>query len=374
MLLRFVASQEFRGRYVVRHSLAAMLLLAAAPVAAGPLGIAGDYNEFVFGNSNRQWVDTHGKVAVGGNLQLNGVAIASQMPTGSGVNLVVGGNLTATNGTINGSTVVGGNVNYTNPTINGNLSAGGSVTFNPNSGGSVNNGGTITYGTSFIKPNWMNPPAVQGSVTQPIDFAAAAATLTALSQAQVGANDPTATFQWSQLFFTGGAGLNVYGITEAMLEGASGGFNINAPSGATVIINVSGQNLSLFNTGLNLTGGITLDRILWNFYEATSLTLAGSWNGSILATQASAYANYGGMNGNLIVAALHGYGGPATASSLETHTNFNGQPTYFTGTMRPVPTPDPDPDPTPVPEPGTVALFGLGALLAGLSRRRRRAA
>jgi choice-of-anchor A domain-containing protein len=361
---------------VIRYSLAALMLLAGTSAVAGPLGIAGDYNEFVIGNSNRQYVDTHGKVAVGGNLQLNGVAIASQMPTGSSTNLVVGGNLTASNGTINGSTIVGGNVNYNNPTINGNLSAGGSVTFNPNSGGSVNNGGTITYGTSFIKPNWMNPPSVQGSVAQPIDFAAAAASLTALSQAQVGTNDLTATFQWSQLFFTGGAGLNVYGITEAMLEGASGGFNINAPSGATVIINVPGQNLSLLNTGMNLTGGITLDRILWNFYEATSLTFAGSWNGSVLATQAAAAANYGGMNGNLIVAALHGYGGPSTASSLETHTNFNGQATYFAGEMRPVgsPDPDPDPDPDPVPEPGTLALFGLGAMLAGLSRRRRKIA
>ncbi|MDO9487225.1 MAG: choice-of-anchor A family protein [Sphingomonadaceae bacterium] len=357
---------------MIRTSFAALMMLAAAPAFAGPLGIAGDYNEFVIGNSNRQYVDTHGKVAVGGNLQLNGVAIASQMPTGSTTNLVVGGNLTASNGTINGSTIVGGNVSYNNPTINGNLSAGGSVTFNPNSGGSVNNGGTITYGTSFIKPNWMNPPSVQGSVTQPIDFGAAAASLTALSQAQVGTNDLTATFQWSQLFFTGGAGLNVYGITEAMLEGANGGFNINAPSGATVIINVPGQNLSLLNTGMNLTGGITLDRILWNFYEATSLTFAGSWNGSVLATQAAASANYGGMNGNLIVAALHGYGGPATASSLETHTNFNGQATYFSGEMRPVGSPDPDPDP--VPEPGTLALFGLGAMLAGISRRRRKIA
>ncbi|MFC3713123.1 choice-of-anchor A family protein [Sphingoaurantiacus capsulatus] len=357
---------------MVRHTLAALMLLAAAPAVAGPLGVAGDYNAFVLGNTNMQYVDTHGKLAVGGNLQLNGVQIGSQLSQGSPTNLVVGGNLNVTSGSINGSTVVYGNVTANNPTFHGNLSAGGSVWINPNQGGSVN--GSVTYGTSFTKPGWMNPPATQGSITQPVDFAAAAASLTALSQAQVGPNDPAGTFQWNQLFLTGGAGLNVFGITEAVLEGSTGGFNINAPSGATVIINVAGSDLTLLNTGLNLSGGITMDKILWNFYEATSLTFNGSWNGSVLATQAAAKAQYGAMNGNLIVAALHGYGGPSTTTSLEVHTVINGQPTFFSGTTRPVGNPDPDPNPNPVPEPGTMALFGLGAMLAAMSRRRRQTA
>jgi len=351
-------------RAVLSASLLA-LAASAAPAAAATLGMAGNYNEFIIGDSNRQYTDIQGKVAVGGNLTLNGLSVADLMPTNQ-TNVVVGGNLTAQNGTIRGNTVVGGNVNYTNPTINGNIAAGGSVTFAPNSGGSVN--GTVTYGTTFTKPGWMNPSASQGTTTVPINFSQEALYLKALSQAQVKASDPTAIYQWSQLFFNAGsAPLNVFNVTEAMFENATGGFNINAAAGSTVVINVPGLDVNVLNTGFTLTGGITVDRVLWNFYEATKITLQGSAVGTFLAPNAAVLSNWGGFNGNLIAAALHGYGGPGVGSGLETHTKLygGGAPTLFTGTLRDIPTPPP----ASVPEPGMLGLLGGALALVALRRR-----
>ena len=37
------------------------------------------------------------------------------------------------------------------------------------------------------------------------------------------------------------------------------------------------------NTGFNLSGGITSDHVLLNFYQATTLTLSGSLRSSVLA-------------------------------------------------------------------------------------------
>jgi choice-of-anchor A domain-containing protein len=318
--------------------------------AATLLGTAGDYNEFILGNSTRQFVDVHGKVAVGGNATFNGFAVATQM-TNATTNLVVGGTLNANSASVVGSIVVGGDATYTQPTVGGNFASNGTLT--------LGNFGTVTgnlrYQTALVNPNTTVSGTSTGGVSTPlpVDFAAEAAYLNALSQAQVNPADPFGQVMFgTQLFFTGGAGANFFNVTGAVLANSTSGFHISAPAGSSVVINVSGTGFSIPNTGLTLTGGIGLPGVLWNFYEATSLNIVGSANGSFLAPMASITTASGAFNGNLIAGGISG--------SIEPHLVINGQPTPFDGTLRPVP------------EPASAALAAFGLAAAALRRRSRR--
>lgn len=351
-----------------KRLLLAAALTAGAPATAGTLGIAAQYNEFILGNVDYKYSDVQGKIAVGGNLTVTGTSLADKMGTNT-TNVVVGGNFTATNGSVKGNIVAGGNVNYNNPTVNGNVSAGGSVTFNPNGGGSV--GGSVTYGSSYAKPSWMNPTATQGITTVPVDFNAQFQYLRDLSAAQVDADDPYGIYQWSQLFFNGtDPGINVFNVTETMFETAYGGFHFNAPSGSTVVVNVPGTDIRFLNTGFDFRN-VGVDHLVWNFYEATSLTFDGSSHGTILAPKAAVMANYGGLNGNLIAASMSGAGG---GTSLEAHIyNYGGGAnTLFSGTLRDIPVVEEPQNPgtTPVSEAGTIGLLAFGLAALGLRLRK----
>lgn len=71
--------------------------------------------------------------------------------------------------------------------------------------------------------------------------------------------------------------------------------NLNVPAGATVLINVIGDNLSLNNITLQINGGsptaAQAQKILFNFPTATSLTINSVFYGTILAPSASTTAN-----------------------------------------------------------------------------------
>lgn len=325
--------------------------LAGVSVAhASLLGTAGEYGEFILGNSTRWSVDAHGKVAVGGNADFTGgFAVATQQPT-STTNLVVGGTLNANGSSVRGNIVTGGNSTYTQPTVHGNFSSNGSLTLG--NGGTVN--GSVRYAASYSRNGTTVSGSETGGVTTPlpVDFAVEGAYLKALSLAQVNPLDPTPTFQWGQMFVTGGAGANFYNLTGTDLASSTGGFVINAPGGSTVVLNVSGSGFTIPNTGLTLNGGVALTDILWNFHEATALTIQGSANGSFLAPLASISTTYGAFNGNLIAASLTG--------QIETHTVINGNQTFFDGDLRSV-----------VPEPASLGMLLVATIGgAGLLRRR----
>jgi choice-of-anchor A domain-containing protein len=130
---------------------------------------------------------------------------------------------------------------------------------------------------------------------------------------------------------------------------AATGFKIDAPAGATVVINASGSNFTVANTGFTLTGGITVDHVLWNMYQATTLSLS-SISGSVLAPLASVTANNGSYNGNFIAAALNGNIGSSTVDE------------YFNGSLR-----------QSVPEASAWALMLVVGIAAEFTRRWRRA-
>jgi len=202
--------------------------------------------------------------------------------------LVVGGNLSASNGNVyEGSIDVGGT--YSGPGYN----------INSASGSAVN---------SHL-----------GSSGLPISFSAAFATLdsNSLVYGSEAANG-SSVLQYSTLTLTGtNSSLDIFDISGSTLASAST-VDIDAPSGAQVLINVSGTSDSMSNTGFGGTFNSDTNT-LFNFYQATSLSLSGvGIDGSVLAPLANVTFNSGQLNGQLIAATFSGYG--------ELHEeNFNNQ-------------------------------------------------
>ncbi len=139
-----------------------------------------------------------------------------------------------------------------------------------------------------------------------------------------------ATVSGGYLTLTGGsASLNVFGLSAADLTAY--GLKFAAPTGSTVLINVSGTTVNWTGKGFTFPEGpgncksgtsTWCHRILYNFYEATSMTvLSIGVQGSILAPYATLDGGGGNVDGQVIVNNLKG--------GLEYH------PYLFNGCLKP---------------------------------------
>jgi choice-of-anchor A domain-containing protein len=310
------------------------------------LGPAGDFNVFVFNNNTQSGSDAHGKIGVGGNANFGSFTIASALGSGTD-NLIVGGNYSNNGASLKGGMLVGGNVNWTGSvTTNGRVRVNGNVNFADGGVGSpVLVAGTYTA-PGYFTPNTFNDPPNNGQLaTFPFSFTDVADYLT--DQADFMASLPfngTTTIAFGGITLNGtDANFNNFYITAADLA-AGTGLTINAPAGSTVVLNVDGSPASFDNMGISLNG-VTEHKVLYNFYNATNLTIAGiGVRGSLLAPRAD--VNFSGnIDGTMIAKNLTGQG--------ESHLFL------FNGNLPPQ-----------VPEPATIALLGLA--LTGLTAVRRR--
>ena len=289
-------------------TIAAILFTQSA--FASSLGVAGDYSVFVFEDFTAPYGDVEGRLAAGGEVKLSSYSVGKGLSGVSSINtMVVGGDLAASNGQVN----------------NGNVVVGGTATI---SGFNVKD----------------------GSLTQnaivPIGFAAEESNLTSLSQmlSSITANG-TVTTSGSTISLqgVGASSLQVFNISAEQLLSATEIKLTGVASDATVVINVSGTSVSMSYYGMETLKSIA-SNVLFNFYEAESLTILGSLAGTILATSADITAYNGHIYGSVI------------AESWTGGTEVGYVP--FEGTI------------PSVPEPATLILLFSGLIgLAGLKRR-----
>ena len=209
--------------------------------------------------------------------------------------------------------------------------------WNIDNGGSVNyvgsNAATYNFnGDGTLK--YKSPDFAISDFTKPLDNLQSQLSKLAINST-VNDKDPNA-FTFVETGTTA-----VFGLTTADLQLAR---TIKFSGDAsTIIINVTGTS---FNEGANfsIAGGLS-SKIIWNFIDATSISLGTAWEGSILAGDATV-TNTNYINGVLYAKNLNGNG--------ELHN------VAFTGTL------------PAVPEPETYAMLLAGLGLMGCVARRKK--
>jgi choice-of-anchor A domain-containing protein len=236
------------------------------------LGVAGQFNAFIFGDFKGTYSDVQGRLAVGHDATLTGYGIGDRLSNSHGKrdDLIVGDDLKFTNGQV----------------FNGNIVYGHTQTLV---------GVGIPNGTSR-KGNVLNFVAVES------DLDAKSA-----KWANYGSNG-TVQNNWGGLVLTGtDPQLNVFNLNASQLQNIWG-LRINAPAGSTVLVNVSGTNATLQNFGMNLSG-TDASRVLFNFNQAQKVTLSGiGFQGSILAPHAAVCFNNGSLTGDVVAQSFTGNG------------------------------------------------------------------
>ena len=311
---------------------------------------SGGYNAYVLGNIGSSGAaytsDSQGAIAAGGNVYLSSFSAGTNGLNG-GLALVSGGNVTISNASVNGGVDAGGNVSITSASVSGTVQAKGTVSVS----------------------NASQPSTVTGaSAATPIDFNALSADTkseaisiaTLAQQAQAGGTAGSVSGT-NNLVLTGtSSGVNYFNLTAAqMAQLSSGSLTIdNTVAGATDIISVTGASVTVGAPGnFGFTyNGITSDKVLFDFSQATSLTIANAFQASILAPSATVSFTNGNLTGILVAGNL----ASTPYQNGEFHTGT------FSGTL-------PGAAPAPGPQFGASPFVGLilaAALALGLRRRR----
>lgn len=316
------------------------------------LGPAGDFNLFVLNDHSQYWTDVGGRVAVGRDAKYSpGYTVGSAMGGTKLDTLIVGRDLTNADTTQNGGLLVGRNATWVNPTVNGNVAVNGNANF-AGGGGTIT--GTVAVGGTYAAPNGFPSNTYTSPATFPFDFTEVGNYLkdqsTFLSTQPV---NGITIIEFGQVHLTGTSPTyNSFYVTGAQMAGAAGkGLKINAPAGSTVVVNIDGSTSAMQSMGIDLSGGIDKQHILYNFYQASSVTLGSiTVLGTILAPRADVHFGFGAIDGTIIANNLDGNGTGGGESHLF----------LFQGNL------------PSVPEPSTLVLAAMGLAALGWQVHKRK--
>lgn len=243
------------------------------------LGEAADYNILVFGDfSSPYYSSTTGRLAAKGNIVLNNYGMATGL-TGAdaGISVIAGGNMTFQYGKVYaGHILVSGSADGVGPAVTNGLSS---------------------------------EQLLVDQVDAPLDFAQLETDLIdkAHSLSQFTANGAVES-RYGGLYLTGDcqSDLQVFQLNGTVLLQAHT-FEISCiPAGASVLFNISGTAAGLTYMSMESLKPHR-ERVLFNFFEATSLNLTSiGIHGSILAPKAHIQNPTGETHGTIIAKSWNG--------------------------------------------------------------------
>lgn len=295
-------------------AIAALAAAVVAPVAQAD--VINDWNLIVLNNLQNNSQDIEGRTFVGGNF--------------TGGSPVVAKNLNAANYAGITTLAVVGNVSVTNLNQQaGNLRYGGSFSgnFNANGGGNRAQDNTLAAQATDIQTQLQALSTFYTTLTPN-------STVTLPSGGQPGA----VTYNANPV-----NGLAVFNVSAATAFNSNliQSLELNVNSAAAIVINVSGTTVNFTNGNMNgaWTSQFARANVIWNFFEATSITLDRNFNGALLAPNAH-LSNSTAIDGSVFVKSFN--------QSGEVHLpNFTGY----------------------IPAPGAAALFATAGLVAARRRR-----
>lgn len=198
---------------------------------------------------------------------------------------------------INGGATINSLGNGTSPVQNA-VVAGGDLHYNQN----ITIHGNAIYGGNFYKDANSNTGSIKGTVTKgtPIDFVTVRENLLKLSSTLGHMNQNRSavpSYGTTDLIGNEGAKPYVFNVSGDSINRTQK-ININVPSGSTVLVNIDGTSAQMqLDTVLT---GIDPNRVIYNFTEATNLTLRNTIKGTILAPKAQLNFDNGQITGQII--------------------------------------------------------------------------
>ncbi|MBB3223639.1 choice-of-anchor A family protein [Pseudoduganella umbonata] len=279
--------------------------------------------------SKNQWGQGNLMVNQGGAV-INGSASNLLVNDGSSV---INGNVSGT--TFNGAAYVAGNV------VDSRLDRGGLVTGTVTN--SPINGGTLAGMTAGM--------ATANAAATSTNFGGVLNNLSN-SLSRLDSTGSTVKFDGSKATFsavadaTGVAVFDLTGIDDTLFAANEFDFKLNGAT--TVIMNTDIKSASIHANFLGGSARNVGSQVIWNFYDATSLTISSQFGGTVLATDALV-TNTADIEGGLF------------ANALDLRAQVHVQP--FTGNVDSL---------SPVPEPTMVAMIMAGLAVFGVGRARRR--
>lgn len=288
------------------------------------LGVAADYNIFVENDFTHQgWSDSQGKIAVGGNANITNYDVAVNYEPGTSRE---GVQFWQESSGYSDVLVVEGDL-YTSRTdnIKGNVVLGGDLYYN----------GTLTSETS--NDNYAMGEVNDDYAADGIDFDSAFDYLTTLSESLADMTDTGEIVavgnEWwtstQQFIFTPDqtavdeTGALILSIDADTLKNATDFFSSSLDPDTPIIVNVSGTNVDLdwvtyyddlaqqYSGDTAYVGGQKNmpSNIIYNFYEAETITLNSGFYGNILAPNADFTFVSGDLSGQVIAKSWTSYSG-----------------------------------------------------------------
>jgi len=276
----------------MKRSLAFVLAIATA-TARTPFGDVSGYNMVTFDGFSCAGNDVQGRLAVGGNAAFNNGFLV-----GCEANIDTNPTLTDQCPSFGSWKCSDLNAAEGTPNYYG-LVVAGELSFPQ---GSVSGG--LAFGSVHGSVNPTRLADCTTSNAQPINFANTKSYLTALASrlsSRTATGTATNTYGTLTLTGTGTTGIETFFVSGATLNTVNTLATFqNVDPAATIVINVDG-------TSITMNGGTSAfksnsNRIVWNFYEATSISLNGyAFMGSLLAPTANIVGSNGVFWGQVFI-------------------------------------------------------------------------